>query len=122
MVVPVPIGSVLARRYYAVPDHYSIGEEFADAGDAAVAALERWAAVDTDLPITPPVVDERWVMTSPANSGAMAEADFTVERTRVAPHLTGGQFADRQARRAAAVAAIGVIRDAEAAARDAGHI
>jgi len=104
----VPTGAVLVRIYYSVPDGYTIGKTFDDRTEALIAALEEWAAVVTDMAISPPVVDERWVLASPPGHPVVVD-DVVFQRDVVWPQQTR-DVVGTQARRTAADQAIQYIR------------
>lgn len=103
----IPLGSTLTRRYYAVPEEYSTGTEYETISEATIAALEKWAAVDTDMPINPPVIDERWVLTYPDGAG---HQDVLFSRDTVASYSTSAPFFSRAARAVVAGKAVALIR------------
>jgi hypothetical protein len=76
----IPVGSVLIRKYFAVPDGYTIGDPFDDHAAACAHARAEWRRRQetTEIPLNPPVVDERWVMRLP---GGGEEWDVIFQRT-----------------------------------------
>jgi hypothetical protein len=99
-------GAVLQRVYYCVPAAYHQGDSFPSYVDAALCALTRWAEVDCEFVIAPPVVDERWVL---EDGGATVDVIFC--RGTVALDIVHGVVGNA-ARRAAADRAAAVIRKA----------
>lgn len=97
----VPVGATLTRRYYQVAIWHGYGDTFDEQRDATRSALIEWARHDTDMPIQPPTVIERWVMTEPRTAGSSRPATWDIE---VARRVIGGtdNAVGNEQRRAAA--------------------
>jgi len=98
----IPVGSTLTRRYFVAAGRWAEVDQHEDPGYAALAALDTWATEDTDGPVAPPMIDERWVMVDPSG----AKHEVFISRDQVAVALTSGAFL-RQADRVAAANAAG---------------
>lgn len=94
----VPVGSVLTRVYYTVPDQYTSGTEFDTLDDAAAEARRRkdegWRRHENGVRVW---IDERWVMTRPVDPPHEqgGTTDLKVDRTEFAPAETREQWAAR---------------------------
>ncbi len=63
--IGIPVGSVLTKVRFEVATWHGYGDQFDDHLAAVNAALDQWAATESDLTINPPAVTERWVMRAP---------------------------------------------------------
>ena len=82
----IPVGSRLVRRYWAVPSPVVPvdASEHDDQVEATLAAIEVWANTSGEFATATPIIDERWVMTTPEDRTIIV----TVERTHVWPAQT----------------------------------
>lgn len=109
----VPEGATITRTYLAVPGTYTSGEEFpntTEGWDAAVrCAREKHAGIVASVVAgglgeeyaracadAQAVVDLRWTIKYPDGSVPMSGLDTVVERLKVGPLRTSGEFGAKE--------------------------